>query len=165
MSSMTEEIARMACIGIGATAVLDLWIAFLARAGVPTLDLALIGRWAGHLANGRWSHDAIARAAPVKHERALGWLVHYAVGIAFAVVLVAICGAGWMRDPSLVPALCVGVGSVIAPWLVLQPAMGAGIAASRTAAPARNRTRSLVNHAVFGAGLYVAAVLIGRIVA
>ena len=42
----------------------------------------------------------------------------------------------------------------------MQPAMGAGVAASRTAAPLRNVLRSLVNHTVFGAGLYLAARLV-----
>ena len=31
--------------------------------------------------------DPIAAAAPVRGERALGWLVHYVVGIAFAEAL------------------------------------------------------------------------------
>ena len=43
-----------------------------------------------------------------------------------------------------------------APFLIMQPGMGAGIAASRTPRPAAARMQSLVTHGVFGLGLYVA---------
>ncbi len=152
-----ETLARIAAIGIGATAVMDAWLLVLQRLGVPTLDFALIGRWVGHLPQGRWFHAAIAKAAPVPFERALGWLTHYAVGIGFAGLAVALHGVSWARSPSLLPALGVGLLTVAAPWLVMQPAMGAGIAARRTPRPWANRWRSLANHTVFGAGLYLAA--------
>jgi DUF2938 family protein len=157
LMTLLTDITRVACIGIGATAAMDLWLLFLKRMNVPTLDFALIGRWVGHWPRGQWRHGAIARAAPVRGELALGWLVHYATGIAFAGLLVGWSGMAWTRNPTLAPALAVGIGTVLAPWLVMQPAMGAGVAASRTPAPARNRVRSLANHTVFGAGLYLAA--------
>jgi len=160
MNLWMENLARVAFIGIGATATMDAWLLLLKRVGVPTLNFAFVGRWIVHLARGKWSHDTIARAAPVEGELALGWLTHYIVGIAFAGLLVAIYGVAWTRNPSLLPALSVGMGSVVAPWFVMQPAMGAGIASSRTAVPARNCARSLANHTVFGAGLYIAAVSI-----
>src|SRR5262245_30172448 len=79
-----QDLSRIVLIGIGATAVMDLWLLALRRFGVPTLSFAFIGRWAGHLARGRFFHAAIGRAAPVRGELALGWLVHYGVGVAFA---------------------------------------------------------------------------------
>jgi hypothetical protein len=157
MNPLLQELARIALVGIGATAVMDLWLALLRQLGVPTLNFAFIGRWAGHLLRGRWKHDAIAKSPPIPGESALGWLVHYGVGIAFAGVMVAVGGTSWMQSPSVLPALAVGMGTVAAPLLVLQPAMGAGIASSRTPAPVKNCLRSLANHAVFGAGLYLAA--------
>ena len=163
MNPALADMARIIFIGIGATALMDAWLLLLERAGLPGVNLAFVGRWIGHLARGRWSHQAIARAAPVKGERALGWLTHYVVGIVFAALVAALYGPAWTRNPSLLPALAVGLGSVVAPWFVMQPAMGAGIAASRTTAPLRNCLRSLANHAVFGAGLYLAAALIAWI--
>jgi hypothetical protein len=139
---------------------MDAWLLLLQRFGVPTLDFALVGRWIGHMRQGRWGHPAIAKATPVPGERALGWLVHYGVGVAFAGLLVVFSGTGWMHDPSFLPALVTGIATVLAPWLVMQPAMGAGIAASKTPTPLKNCFRSLVNHAVFGAGLYLAALTI-----
>jgi len=159
MTPHIEDIARVAVIGAGATAAMDVWLLALRRLGVPTLDMALIGRWVAHWRQGIWKHEAIARAAPVQGERALGWLVHYATGVAFAALLVSLVGMQWVHQPTLLPAVGVGLATVAAPWLLMQPAMGAGIAASRTAAPGRNRARSLANHGVFGLGLYGAALL------
>lgn len=163
MNTFTANAAHIALIGMGATAVMDAWLLLLQRLGVPTLNFAMIGRWAGHWGRGIWTHDAIAKAAPVRGELALGWLVHYASGIAFAGLLAGLAGMDWAHQPTLLPAMGVGIATVAAPWLVMQPAMGAGIAASRTPAPAKNRLRSLANHSVFGLGLYLAAVLIARI--
>jgi hypothetical protein len=39
----------------------------------------------------------------------------------------------------------------------MQPGMGAGVAASRTPRPGAARMQSLVTHAVFGLGLFLAA--------
>lgn len=159
MTPHIEDILHVAAIGICATAAMDVWLLVLKRLGVPTLDFALIGRWVGHWRQGVWKHEAIARAAPVPGERALGWLMHYATGVAFAALLVGVFGMQWVHQPTVWPAVGVGLGTVAAPWLLMQPAIGAGIAASRTPAPARNRIRSLANHGVFGFGLYAAALL------
>ena len=156
---------RVLAVGAGATALMDAWLLLLDRLGVPTLNFALIGRWAGHMARGTFRHDAIANAAPVRNELALGWAVHYAAGIAFAIVLGALYGSEWLHAPRVGPALAVGIGALAAPWLLMQPAMGAGIASSRTLAPLRNRVRSIANHTVFGLGLYVTAFLISLVIA
>lgn len=157
MNQLAQDIARVVCIGIGATVVMDAWLLLLNRIGVPTLNFAFIGRWVAHLTRGTWAHRAIAKAAPVKGELAFGWLTHYAVGIAFAGVMVAVGGVGWTLHPSVLPALGVGIATVAVPLFVMQPAMGAGIASSRTPTPTRNCVRSVANHAVFGLGLYAAA--------
>ena len=144
-------------VGVGATAVLDLWgIARTPLLGLARPDYGLVGRWLGHMTRGRFRHEAIARSVPVRNERLIGWTAHYMTGIAFAAALIAIWGPAWVARPTLGPALTVGVGSVVAPLLLMQPAMGMGIAGSRTPRPATVRLQSLVSHAVFGLGLYVA---------
>lgn len=77
-------------------------------------------------------------------------------GIAFAAMLLGIWGLAWIRQPTLAPALLVGVTTVAAPLLLMQPGMGFGIAASRTPRPGAVRLQSLITHAVFGLGLYLA---------
>lgn len=151
-----NSIACTLVIGIGATAVMDLW--GLARGPLlrqPPPDYGLVGRWLAHMARGRFRHASIADASPARAERLIGWIAHYMIGTAFAAVLVAAAGPEWLRHPTPAPALLVGLGSVAAPFLVMQPAMGAGIAASRTPRPRIARVQSLVTHAVFGVGLYL----------
>lgn len=144
-------------IGAGATLVMDLWTLLLKRLGVATLSYAMLGRWAGHLLRGQVYHQGIARSEPIVHERAWGWVLHYAIGLVFAAGLVGLAGEGWLRQPTPWPALGVGIVTVLAPLCVMQPAMGAGLFASRTPTPWRNRGRSLMTHLVFGLGLFLAA--------
>lgn len=145
-------------IGAGATLVVDAWAFLLQRAwGIRPLDWALAGRWIGHFPRGRFMHADIAAATPVRGERWLGWSFHYATGIAFALALLAVNDSGWADRPTLAPCLAVGLLTVVFPFLVMQPALGAGVAASRTPRPAQARLRSLVTHGVFGLGLYLAA--------
>ena len=160
----TQNLFAVVAIGVGATVVLDLWLAVLKRAGVPTGSFALIGRWVGHMTRGQFSHAAIAKAEPVGNELALGWATHYAVGIVFAAVLVALKGSAWVQEPTFVPAFLTGVAMVVMPLFVMQPAMGSGFAASRTPAPLKNCARSVVNHAVFGVGMYLAAVAVAQVI-
>lgn len=144
-------------VGIGATAVMDAWLALLTRLGVPTTSFALVGRWVAHLTRGQFAHAAISKAEPVEFELALGWLTHYLVGVVYAGLLVTVQGGAWLEQPTYLPALLVGVITVAAPWFVMQPAMGSGFLASKTPAPLTNCLRNLANHAVFGTGLYLAA--------
>lgn len=155
-----HTIAHVALIGVGATAVMDAWLLLLQQLGVRSLSFAFIGRWVGHLARGRVVHQAIAKSPPIPGELALGWLTHYGVGMAFAGLLVASQGVEWVGRPSFLPAVAIGLATVIAPLFVMQPAMGAGFAASRTPTPLKNCLRSLANHTVFGVGLYLTAGLI-----
>ena len=46
---------------------------------------------------------------------------------------------------------------MVAPFFVLQPALGAGIASSKTPAPFFNTFKSLITHTIFGVGLFLAA--------
>jgi Protein of unknown function (DUF2938) len=142
-------------IGVGATAVMDLWgLARKPLLGIAPPNYALVGRWIAHMTHGRFRHDSIAASAPVRGEHIIGWTAHYLTGIAFAALLTGIWGLAWLRHPTIGPALAVGIGTVAAPFLLMQPGMGAGIAASRTLRPAFARLQSLITHAVFGLGLY-----------
>lgn len=155
---LSEFIIRAVLIGVGATAVLDLWAQFAKRAlAIPGPNWNMVGRWIGHFPQGRLVHENMTLASPVRGERAIGWSAHYAIGVVFAGLLLAIAGLDWARHPTLPPALICGVLTVAAPFLVMQPGMGAGIAASKTPNPNLARRRSLLAHTVFGLGLYVAA--------
>ena len=136
-----DYLASTLVIGAGATLVMDGWGVVRKRLlGMSAMDYGLVGRWLAYLPRERFRHERIAATPPVRGERLIGWTVHYLTGIAFAGVLLALWGIDWARNPTLAPALMVGIGSVAAPFLVMQA-----------------RVQSLVTHTVFGLGLYAAA--------
>ncbi len=156
-----DDVLRIVMVGTGATLVMDLWgMARRPLLGWPAADYSPVGRWLGHMGRGRFRHTAIARAAPVRGERMLGWAAHYLTGILFAGTLVAACGTSWFTRPTPGPALLFGVLSLAVPFLVVQPAMGAGLAGRRLPRPGQARLQSLVTHVVFGIGLFAAALLL-----
>jgi hypothetical protein len=147
--------ATTVVLGILATALMDLWgLARPRLLGWPRPDYRLVGRWFAHIGRGRFRHHAIAAAPPRPGELAIGWAAHYLIGTSFAGLLVGGWGDAWLARPTLGPPLLVGIGTVAAPLLLMQPAMGAGIASARTRRPWQARLQSLVTHAVFGLGLY-----------
>lgn len=155
------HIFRGITIGIGATLAIDLWALLLrTKFGVHSLDFCLLGRWLLHMPEGRIMHRSVTASSSKPAECAVGWIAHYSIGVAFAVLFVGVMPDTWLQRPTLVPALTYGILTVVVPFFTLQPAFGMGIAASRTANPAVARLRSLGTHAVFGAGLYVAALFL-----
>lgn len=165
MSDRLEFVLFSMVIGTGATAVMDLWALLRQRLfGAPSLDWAMVGRWLGNIPRGRLVHDRIAAAPAVRGEHMIGWCAHYGIGIAFAAMLLAICGVSWVRQPTPLPALLFGLATVAAPFLIMQPALGAGIAASRAPNPNRARVNSLLTHSVFGLGLYLSALPIQKLI-
>ena len=158
---MLEVIGRSLAIGIGATALLDLWALFLNRAfGIPLANWAVIGRWFAYLPRGRFMHDTITDTPPVANELAIGWIMHYLVGALFAGIVLLFWGLDWARNPTLLPALIVGVVTVGCGWFILQPGMGFGLAASKRPNANQIRLVGLINHVVFGLGLWLAALLL-----
>ena len=158
MADSLDLVTRGIVMGVAGSALMDVWSAALRRFGIPTLDYRLLGRWIGHFPRGRFVHERIAGSEPVRGEAALGWLAHYAIGVMFAFLLLAIWGHAWLDSPTIWPALAVGIGTVVAPWFVMQPAMGAGIAGSNSPNPSATRMRNLATHAIYGVGLFLAAV-------
>ena len=153
-----RDLLMTAIVGIGATMTTDVWALVRKRLlGIRPPDYRLVGRWMGYFPRGRFIHESIADSPPVYGELLIGWTAHYLIGIAFAALLVAITGVGWIGQPTIGPALFVGTVTVLAPFLLLQPGLGAGIAASKTANPASARVQSLLMHIVFGLGLYISA--------
>ena len=164
MADALDLVARGVAMGVVGSAFMDAWSAVLRRRfGIATLDYALLGRWIGHFPRGRFVHQRIAASPAVAGERALGWVAHYAIGVTFALLLLAVWGPGWAQAPTPWPALAVGLGTIVAPWFVMQPAMGAGVAAAKSPNPAATRLRNLATHTVYGLGLYAAAVALSRL--
>lgn len=145
-------------VGVGATLCMDLWAVLSYRIlGFQRVNWCLVGRWLSGLAEGRLINDNINTKPKAPGECALGWNAHYLVGVLLSCLFLAIVGEAWLAAPTLWPPLLFGWTSVVLPFFLMQPGMGAGIAGSKTPYPTRVRLRSLLTHTVYGLGLFLAA--------
>lgn len=157
----TEIVARAALVGIGGTVILDIYAALVQRLlGTPATNWKMVGRWIGHMPKGEFVQPNIGQAGPVPGEHALGWIFHYAIGIGYGLLLVAIWGTGWLEAPAISAPLILALALLVLPYFVMMPGMGMGIAASRTPKPYVARLKSAVSHSVFGSGMYLTARLL-----
>lgn len=145
-------------LGLGASLIMDGW-AVLRRqlTGAPMLDYGWLTRWITGLPAGRLSLSVGPGDPLTALERAIGWALHYAIGAVYAGVFLLIVGAGWSASPAMTPALVFGAITALAPFLILQPALGRGLFACRTPSPRAARVQTMLTHLVFGLGLYATA--------
>lgn len=161
MNFEINQILGAIFIGIGASVLMDLWNLFLKLAfKIPSLNYALLGRWIGHMPDGLFIHANISAAPAKPFERLLGWMAHYSIGVVFSLMFVALMPDNWLTSPTFFPPLFYGIGTVVFPLFVMQPALGFGIAASKNPHPWQARFKSLMTHTVFGLGLYSCSVLV-----
>ncbi len=157
----SELVAYGGILGLGATAVMDLWAIFLKRVfGIASLNYGLVGRWLGHMPRGVFYHPNITQLKPIPAELIIGWVSHYLIGVGFAIAFIAYMGANWLHAPTLLPALIFGVTTLVFPFFIMQPSFGLGIAAANTPKPNIARSRSLMAHLSFGFGVYLMAVIL-----
>jgi hypothetical protein len=154
---------KIITIGIGATLILDLWNYLLGLFNIKSLDYRFIGRWIGNFVNGKFYHSNIMISPPVQNELLIGWAAHYLIGISFSFVLIIVFGNGWLEKPLLVPAILIGLATIIAPLFIMQPALGFGIASSNLPNPIVRVFKSIITHLIYGTGLYLSALLINKI--
>ncbi|MES3007284.1 MAG: DUF2938 domain-containing protein [Pseudomonadota bacterium] len=158
MAILTSEILAASCVGIGATAIMDIWAIFLRRTfNIASADYCLVGRWFCHMPAGRFVHQSIGKASKKPGECVVGWVAHYMIGVVYAVALVMLMSGDWLQQPTLLPAVLVGLGTLLFPFFVMQPAFSLGIAAALSPNPTQARLRSVSSHMAFGIGLYLAA--------
>lgn len=156
-------ILKTLAIGIGATFAIDIWVSVLKLFNIKSLDLKYVGRWIGNFPKGKFSHNKIQDTPPVPNELIIGWTAHYLIGITFAFILVAFYGSSWLDEPKILPALIIGLITAVAPFFIMQPAFGFGIASSKLPSPNLLRLKSLGTHLVYGIGLYLWAVLLNTL--
>jgi hypothetical protein len=136
-------------IGSVASFATDLWQLLLQMiAGLPPANWGLVGRWVAWWPRGVLVHRPITATAPVRGERAIGWGIHYAVGIAYAALYLAVIRLALGSGPTLVSALVFAIALLVAPWLVMQPALGLGFMAARTPHPGAMRAVNVSVHGV-----------------
>ena len=98
------------------------------------------------------------RNPQVRGETAIGWVFHYVVGIAYAALYLAIMKLGLNSEPTLFSAFAFAIVLLVAPWFVMQPALGFGFIAAHLQDRSTVRAINVSVHAIFGLGLYLGAV-------
>ena len=148
---------RTVLVGVCSTLTMDLLtaVAMRLRLAAP-LSPNLLGRWFVSVARAQPLHADIARASAVTHELAIAIPIHYAIGVTLASVYVwATSQFGWPKN-SLVAAVGFGLCTSVLPWLLMFPSMGYGFFGAHGPAGTRLFLSSLLGHAFFGVGLWVA---------
>jgi hypothetical protein len=150
-----EQALRVFMMGITATVAIDVWATFANRMlGLPRTNWGMVGRWIGHMRAGRFTHVSIGSSPPIAHESILGWIFHYVVGCIYAALYLAYTNIVHMGQPTLVSAVIFGLVTILSPWLVMQPALGLGICASKAPRPTLVRMQNVIIHVIFGSALY-----------
>jgi len=160
---MNDTLANLAIesIVVGGIATLtgDLWYRLLqALAGIPRANWGLVGRWVAGFPRGVFVHHPITASPAVHRELAIGWVFHYAVGIAYAALYLVLVKIGLGSRPGPLSALVFAWILLVAPWFVMQPALGLGVMAMRTPKPASVLLLNISVHTWFGVGLYLGAI-------
>ena len=161
MSNSVLYYLSLIFIGTGATLTIDLWALFLKHAfKIAPSNFCLLGRWLRYIPDGIFRHANIGSVPPKSAECTVGWIAHYMIGIIFATSFIAFACKHWLQHPTLMPTVAFGLVTVSMPFFIMQPAFGLGIAASKTSNPGQARLRSLINHTIFGLGLYLYGLLV-----
>jgi hypothetical protein len=111
---------------------------------------------------GRLVHASIGDAEPVPAEAAIGWFMHYLIGIGYGVVYVGLM-TKFFDGPTFLNGFLFGVVSVVVPWFMMQPALGLGVMGAKAPNPNIPRYTALAAHCIFGISLYTGSALHGAI--
>lgn len=126
------------------------------------IDLAMIGRWAGGSARGRWRHDDITAEPSMRGELCMGLATHYLTGVLLTQVYVATLRRAGLR-PDPLKATAFGLATSVLPLLVLYPSMGYGCCGRRADDARRLLRVMLLGHVAFGAGIGFGTALSKRV--
>lgn len=151
-------LAHAVIIGVVGGAAFDVWNWLAQRYfAVRAPNWAILGKWL--LAPFAAAPAPVAAGPPVftPLQQGLGAVAHCLTAVVFAAALLVVAGPSWVAHPSPLPAIAVGLVTTIFPWLIIMPALGHGIAASKTPIANKIRVATIVSHLVMGLGFYVGA--------
>ena len=140
--------------GVLGTLVMDALNHVVSRTGlILKIDLRMIGRMSAGWLRGRLRYENPGQIEPHEHERILGYVTHYAIGLVLAAVLVI----GWGQFiGGLVPplwALLYGFATTVASEFFVYPSMGLGVCGRLSPERIKAALSPLANHLFFGIGM------------
>lgn len=153
---MTNIVIFSLIVGIGSTLTLDIWVMLVKWiTGIPPTDWGLVARWVLDFRKGHFILDGTRTSPANLQEQVFGWIVHYSVGITYAVLILIVWGAEYIAAPTILPIVIIGfILSTIAGMFILFPGLGAGIMASKLPNQLTMVVYLIVAHAVFAVGQY-----------
>jgi hypothetical protein len=72
-----------------------------------------LGRWIGHMLQGRFTHEDITKAEPIPHEAGIGMAAHYAIGLVLGAAYALLLRFPQQRQNSLPRATTYGVATTV----------------------------------------------------
>ncbi|NVK56147.1 MAG: DUF2938 family protein [Alteromonadaceae bacterium] len=160
---MTADIITfILVVGIGSTIALDLWGVFTAKIGwMPGTHWPSVGRWLLGIPAGRLVLDGTDIRPHTGAEAAAGWIFHYLIGLAYAVMFPLFWGASFVATPTVFPFILIGVViSTLAGLIILMPGMGGGLFARKLPNAGGMIAYALVAHIVFAVAQYLLALAV-----
>jgi len=153
---MFVNVWQLLGVGVIATFSMDVLSILASRLRLTApLPPQLIGRWFASVARAQPFHADIAQVPPIAHEAAIALPVHYLIGATLATFYVwTAYQTGWPAR-SLGFALAFGLCTSVLPWLLMFPAMGYGLFGAHGPTGTRLFISSLLNHALFGLGIWI----------
>ena len=153
-----NEFLIIVLAGVFACFILDAFgRALLIVFKVPEPAYGILGRWVffmikrGHVFN-----PTISASAPISHELKMGWIFHYLISIAWAVVFYVIFFVFQAAELSYTNGAIFGAATTIAPLFIFMPLTGQGVLARKTPSPYFTSLVLLARHTIFGVAMLAA---------
>jgi hypothetical protein len=154
-----KKVGYFLVVGLLATLTMDVAALIIVKSGAITLGRyrivpELLGRWIGSFPGGKFVHSTIFETAAVPHEKLIGLVAHYLIGITLTSLLLFPHVRIWRRSVSLRGGALFGLATCVFPWFLMFPAMGFGIMAIHLPSPSPLMPLSVLNHVAFGMGIF-----------
>lgn len=121
---------------------------------IKILNYAWLGRWLLSIQDGKLVHQNITHSSIKKHEKALGWFLHYLIGILLVFIFLYSCKQ-YNFDLNFKNSLIFSILTTLIPFLIMQPLFGFGFFASKTPNQMISLRNSIISHLSFGVGIYI----------
>jgi len=147
--------------GIIATIIFDIFQFSLSYAyNIDKSKWHLIGRYFFELKDKKYFREDIINDNEIKNEIYYGYLAHYIIGSIFGIIYVTL-NILIFNEASLLLALIIGFITILGAWCILMPfAFNIGFFASKKMEQKQILTQNIINHFIFGIGLYIGYVII-----
>jgi hypothetical protein len=157
-------IIEIILMGVFATLFMDLLAGFLSKRKLifSFIEPEAIGRWFLYMFKGKFRHQNIHKTPSLKNEKLWCFISHYLIGIFLAgLYLFVELIVPSIRDQVWI-VLVFGIATVFFPWFWLLPGIGIGFMASKSQKRSLILRSNLVNHTMFGLGLFLWIIFIHR---